>query len=138
MVEVFLDTDVAFDIIGKRVPYSEVSIKLIELSLQRRLSIAISEVSMANLVYLAFETYKIPTATKDLSDFIASCNVLPSGKKTFLLALRSDFKDKEDAIQYYTAVEHEVDYFITRNHKDYAPFRTGLVVHSPSEFLNLV
>lgn len=93
---------------------------------------------MANLVELAFETYNIPTATKDLSDFIASCNVLPSGEKIFLQALRSDFKDKEDAIQYFTALEHEVNYFITRNHKEYTPFTTGLVVHAPATLVDSI
>lgn len=135
MVEVFLDTDVAFDIVGKRTPFADVAIQIVELSQRGSLSLAISEVSMANLTHLAFGTYTIPSAAKELSDFAASCSVIPSGKKIFLQALQSDFKDKEVAIQYFTAMDHEVDYFITRNHKDYVPFISSLAVHSPSEFL---
>lgn len=138
MVEVFLDTDVAFDIVGKRIPFADVAIQIVELSSKGSLSLTISEASMANLTYLAFETYKIPNAAEELSDFIISCRVVSSGKKIFLQALKSDFKDKEDAIQYFTAMDHQVDYFITRNHRDYTSFTSGLAVHSPLEFLNQV
>ena len=131
MVNVFLDTDVTFDIIGKREPYSKISIEFVKLSSIRKLVLNISEVSMANLCYLSFETYKLPSANKNLSDFIKYCNILPSGKKIFLQALESDFKDKEDGIQYFTALDHEMDYFITRNVKDYSNFTSRLLVLSP-------
>jgi predicted nucleic acid-binding protein len=35
------------------------------------------------------------------------------------LSLESDFKDFEDAIQYHTAIENEVNIIITRNLKDF-------------------
>lgn len=38
--------------------------------------------------------------------------------KILELALASDFKDFEDAIQYYTALENHLDIIISRNKKD--------------------
>ncbi|ELR70704.1 PIN domain containing protein [Fulvivirga imtechensis AK7] len=35
------------------------------------------------------------------------------------LSLDSDFKDFEDSIQYYTAIENNLDLIITRNLKDF-------------------
>ena len=35
------------------------------------------------------------------------------------LSLNSNFKDFEDAIQYYTAIENNMDIIITRNLKDF-------------------
>jgi len=35
------------------------------------------------------------------------------------LALNSEFKDFEDAIQYYTAIENDQDLIITRNQSDF-------------------
>jgi hypothetical protein len=49
------------------------------------------------------------------------------------LAMASDFSDFEDAIQYYTALENEVDAIITRNLND---FKTSkLPVFTAKEFL---
>jgi len=38
--------------------------------------------------------------------------------KILELALASDFKDFEDAIQYHTALENHLDIIISRNKKD--------------------
>jgi predicted nucleic acid-binding protein len=45
--------------------------------------------------------------------------VLPLDDKVLELALVSDFKDFEDAIQYHTALENDIDIIITRNKKDF-------------------
>ncbi|MEM9895087.1 MAG: hypothetical protein AAF789_01845 [Bacteroidota bacterium] len=52
-----------------------------------------------------------------------------------LYALKSTFKDKEDAYQYFTALLHNMDYLITRNKKDFQKHPTAIPVFTPSEFL---
>jgi len=136
--EVFLDTDVCFDIISKREPHFEQSIKLLELAAHDRVSLMISESSLANLIHLSFDIYKIDDAIEKLVDFIRASNVVSGGKPVMLYALRSSFKDKEDALQYYTAQHHEADYFITRNIKDYKPNVEFLQVMTPKEFMNSI
>ncbi|MBS1529489.1 MAG: type II toxin-antitoxin system VapC family toxin [Bacteroidetes bacterium] len=52
-----------------------------------------------------------------------------------VLAVSSQFKDIEDAIQYYTALHHKLDYFISNDRrlkKDSLPL---LPVLTPKEFL---
>jgi len=49
-------------------------------------------------------------------------------------AMKSDFKDLEDAILYFTAVENQCDAFITRNVKDF-PKPHSIPVFTPEEFL---
>jgi hypothetical protein len=46
-------------------------------------------------------------------------NVLGVDDKIIGLSLNSEFKDFEDAIQYYTAIENNISTLITRNLKDY-------------------
>jgi predicted nucleic acid-binding protein len=57
-------------------------------------------------------------------------NVISLDSKVLDLALNSDFKDFEDAIQYYAAMESDIDIIITRNLKDFKksdiPVMTGL------------
>jgi len=53
-----------------------------------------------------------------------------------LQAIASDFRDKEDALQYFTALHHGVDYFITGNIKDYKNALEFLPVSTPEKFLS--
>lgn len=68
------------------------------------MKLVISESSIANLFYLSFDIYKIKDAVIKLSDFVEACDLLVAGKHNILGALCSPFKDKEDALQYYTAL----------------------------------
>lgn len=56
------------------------------------------------------------------------------GKSVILHALKSSFKDKEDAHQYFTAQQNEADYFITRNIRDYKPYVEFLSVMTAKTF----
>ena len=60
-------------------------------------------------------------------------------KESILNAYNSDFIDVEDGIQYYTALGNEgIDYFITRNTKDYKMSVTQLPVISSSQILKIL
>lgn len=132
--EVFLDTDVAFDILSKREPHYAGSIRLLELAAKDQIALLIAESSIANLIYLSFDIYKLTDATPRLLDFIAACNIINGGKPVITQALASGFKDKEDVLQYYTALHHGADYFITRNTKDYNYSSPLLPVYTPLVF----
>jgi predicted nucleic acid-binding protein len=134
--EVFLDTDVAFDIISKREPHFIDSIKLMELKAKDQIILLISESCIANLIYLTLEIKKIEDGLSKLTDFISSCEVINCGKQIIIESLNSDFKDKEDAVQYFTALYHGADYFVTRNTRDYKSSKKSLPVLLPSGFLN--
>ena len=139
MPRIFLDTDVAFDIISKREPHFISSLPFLRLAAEGKAMLIISESSLANLIYLSFGIYKIKEATILLSDFIGVCELVHAGKEVSMNALHSTFKVKEDALQYYTALHSEVDYFITRNIKDYRKFTDPtLPVYLPGEFFKLV
>jgi predicted nucleic acid-binding protein len=132
--EVFLDTDVSFDIISKREPHFHSSVRLLQLAAKDRVRLMISESCLANLFYLSFDIYKIKDAASILADFIGVCELVSGGQDSALSALRSACKDKEDALQYYTAVRAKADYFITRNLKDYKHRSASLPVYSPDDF----
>ncbi|HEX7014212.1 MAG TPA: PIN domain-containing protein [Cyclobacteriaceae bacterium] len=136
--DVFLDTDVSFDIISKRKPHFSASVALLEMTANGVVRPLISESSLATLFYLAFDIYKLRDASKKLSDFIGACEVVNAGKDTVLRALQSSYRDREDALQYFTALKAGADYFITRNTKDYRAAVDTLPVYTPQEFSKLV
>ena len=136
--EIFLDTDVAFDILSKRKPYFQHSVRLLELAAEDKAVLLIAESSLANLIYLSFDIYKLENAEKRLLDFISACYVISGGKEIMIKAVSSTFKVKEDALQYYTALNHGADYFITRNTTDYKEASERLPVMTPNDFMESV
>jgi len=63
-------------------------------------------------------------------------NVLPLDNKIIGLALNDEtFKDFEDGLQYFTAIENEQDIIITRNLKDYK--MSQIPVMTARQFLEL-
>jgi predicted nucleic acid-binding protein len=136
--EIFLDTDVAFDILSKRKPHFKDSVRLLELAAEDKAALLIAESSLADLIYLSFDIYKLKSAEKRLIDFISACEVLSGGKEVMIRAVSSSFKDKEDALQYYTALNHGADYFITRNISDYKEVTARLPVMKPKDLNNSI
>jgi predicted nucleic acid-binding protein len=134
--EVFLDTDVAFDILSKRKPHFQHSVRLLELAAADKILLLISESSLANLIYLTFDIYKLDSAENRLLEFISACSFISSGKTVMIEAISSRFKDKEDALQYFTALNHGADYFISRNISDYKHISKRLPVMTPIEFMS--
>jgi hypothetical protein len=59
--------------------------------------------------------------------------VSPLDDKIVELALVSDFKDFEDAIQYHTALENGIDIISTRNKKDFK--NSKLPIMTAKEYL---
>src|SRR5690625_467978 len=136
--EIFLDTDVAFDILSKRKPHYEDSIRILELAAEDRVALLIAESSLASLVYLSFDIYKLKDAEKRLLDFISACTIISGGKAVLTKAISSPFRDKENALKYYTALKNEADYFITRNIRDCKKASKRLPVMTPIEFMGSI
>ena len=60
--------------------------------------------------------------------------ILSLDAKAIELALASDFKDFEDGLQYFTAMDNEADVIITRNKKDFA--NAKIPVMTAEEYLS--
>lgn len=136
--ELFLDADMAFDIISKREPHFNESVKILELASVNKAKLSISESSLATLIYLSFEIYKLENASDKLYDFILACDILSGGRPVMLQAISSEFRDKDDALQYFTALNHGADYFITSNISDYKKSEKRLPVMTPAEFMSFI
>lgn len=140
MDNVFIDTDICLDILTQRKPFFEISNQLLVLrNTTQRIRLCISESCLPNLIYFTSFKYHIPNANIKLINWINTCRLYAANDKSIIIdALHSSFKDKEDAIQYFTALHSEADYFITRNKKDYEPHTTTLPVYTPAEFLSKI
>lgn len=138
MLEVFPDTDVCIDLLSGREPFFSNSKGILDYAENLKYRLVISESFLPTLTYILSETYKIPDTQDLLIDFINSGKIISGSKAIALLALRSTFKDKEDAFQDHIALHRGVDYFLTRNIKDYKYHADLLTVLTPTDFFKKV
>lgn len=119
MDELFIDTDIAFDLLTERQPFYIYAAKLFSLADKRRVKLFISSLCFNNLNYLLSKQYGRNSSKNILLQFKVLVTVLGVDDKIITTALNSSFPDFEDAIQYYTASENDIAILITRNIKDY-------------------
>jgi predicted nucleic acid-binding protein len=134
MIKAFVDTNVCLDLICGRKPFNASAEKLFSLADAGKIKLFVSAISFANMEYILKSQYKIDDARKALSRFKVLVSVLPLDDKIIELSIGAGFKDFEDAIQYYTAIEMGLKILITRDLRGYA--KTDLRVIDPEGFIS--
>ena len=119
MDSILVDTNIVLDLLAKRTEFLIEAQELFTLSDKNELKLYVSSLTFANTYYILSQKMKMEDARKILRKFKVLVEVLPMDDKIIDLSLESDFKDFEDAIQYYTAIENGVNIILTRNLKDF-------------------
>jgi predicted nucleic acid-binding protein len=119
MEKVFVDTDIVLDLLSNREPFYTHSAYLFSEADKGKTKIYVSSLSFSNLNYILSRQYSPDQARKKLLKFKTLVTVLSVTDKVVELALSSDFKDFEDGLQYFTAIENNIRTLLTRNLKDY-------------------
>lgn len=119
MEKVFVDTDIVLDLLSNRQPFYIHSANLFSAADKNEIKLYVSSLSFANLNYILSKQYSADQARKKLLKFKTLVTVLSVTDKVIELALSSEFKDFEDGIQYFTAIESNIKTILTRNLKDY-------------------
>jgi len=132
--KVFLDTDVILDVLTEREPHFETAVELFLQMQDRTIQAYTSPVIIANIFYILNKHLGRKKAIQSLIKLKSLVKVLNCGDRVIELALSSDFKDFEDSIQYYTALENNIDILITRNVKDYKT--ANITISTPLEYIN--
>lgn len=119
MKSIFLDTNIVLDLLAHRMPYYTAAAKIFSLADKKEIKLSISALCLADTNYILSKQHPEMEVRKILRKFKVLVNVLPLDEKTIDLALNSEFRDFEDAIQYFTAIENDQDLIITRNLPDF-------------------
>lgn len=132
MEKVFVDANIVLDLLEKREEFYEEAQELFTLADKKNVKLYVSALTLANVHYLLFKHLKME-ARKVLAKFKVLVEVLAIDDKIMDLALTSELRDFEDAIQYYTAIENEMDIILTRNKRDFK--NIDLPILTAREFL---
>ena len=137
MKRLLIDTNIVIDLLAIREPFYDDAAKLFSLADKNKIKLSVSSLTFANTNYILQKTNSALTAKEILRKFKILTIVLSLDDKIIDLALNdNEFRDFEDAIQYYSAIENSQDIIITRNLRD---FKTSkLPVMTASEFIKTI
>lgn len=133
MDKVYIDSDIILDLIQRREPFFEESLNLFILIEQNKIKGYVSPLIFSNLFYILRKIESNKFAINVLTRLKALLNIVKIDEKIVELALSSGFKDFEDAVQNYSAIEADAKYLITRNKTDYK--YSSLLVCTAKEYL---
>ncbi len=119
MDKILVDTNIVIDLLAKRDKFLIEAQELFTLSDRKKVKLYVSSLTFANTHYILSQSLKIENSRKILRRFKVLVEVLPMDDKIIDLSLDSEFKYFEDAIQYYTALENNLELILTRNLKDF-------------------
>ncbi len=132
--KIFLDTNIVLDFLLERVGEFE-EIKLIfNAATDKVLDLYVSESVLTTAIYfLQKQNIDALNVTRLL---IQNLSVLLFKIEIFASPIQS-FKDPEDGLLYFLALDAKMNYFITRNTDDFKNHLKELPVFSPKQFLQL-
>ena len=134
MKHIFMDTNVVIDFLADRQPFSLHAAKLFDLTIDGKVIIYISAVSYNNIYYIFRQSLTNNATIKLLEELTEVAEIVNITKAIIKQSLKTDFKNYEDAIQYYCALSiPEIDVIVTRDTKDFK--KSTLPVLTPTEAL---
>jgi len=131
--KIFLDTNIIVDLLTERNYELDAINEIFTLAGKEKVSLYISESIIATTFYILRKEKRIDP----LSAFREMCktmNVIPFSKDILYYSLEK-YADKEDGLLYFLAYKAKMDYFITRNVKDFTFLFPSLPVMSPTNFI---
>jgi predicted nucleic acid-binding protein len=134
MSRILIDTNIVIDLLSRRKEFYDEAANLFSRADKNELVLTISSLTFANTNYILTKLKTAKEAREILRKFKVLVEILSLDDKITQLALSDDdFPDFEDGLQYYSAMENQIDLIITRNKKDFK--NSKIPVFTAKEFL---
>ena len=134
MDRVLIDSDVSLDSFFDREPFAEYSTVILSMCESGKISGFLTPLIFSNVYYLLRRIAKHEKVIEKLKQLLKITEVLQMDRNVIEKALNSTFKDFEDALQNYSAVNiGNIDLILTRNLKDYKKSELG--VFTPETYI---
>lgn len=134
MDKVLIDTDVILDFFFDREPFAEFATEILNLCESEKIKGFTTPVIICNVYYLLRKTAKHEIIIEKIKQLLNIIDITSMDKEVVFGALNSKFKDFEDALQNFSAIENgQISIILTRNVKDYK--KSKLAVLTPETYL---
>ena len=132
--KVFIDANILLDFTLKRTGYAEAK-QILELAINGKIHAFITPAIVHIIGYWLAKAYGVLKAKEILITLLIDIQIIDISHETTLNALHSKINDIEDALQYYTALHHKLDYFISEDKKLQKESIPVLPVYTAKEFI---
>ena len=132
--KVFLDANILLDITMKRADFAQ-SGKIVSLAVEGTIEAYITPSIVHILGYWLTKAYGNAKAKELILTILTDVTVIDIPHEIVVNALHSKITDIEDALQYFTAMHYNIDYFISRYKNLQKQSSPTLPVYTPKEFL---
>lgn len=136
MSRIFLDSNVILDLLGERVPFFDSIAKVATLADQKKLTLIVSPLSFTTVDYVLNKYETSESVLNKLRKFKIICQLCEVNDEIIDKALNSNFKNFEDAVQYFTAQQSNCSVIITRNGKDFK--NSTIPIMTAEEYLSSI
>ena len=134
MSRLLIDTNIVIDLLSKSENFYDEAADLFSRADKKELDLTISSLTFANTNYILTKLKSGKEAREILRKFKVLVELLALDDKITELALSdNNFPVFEDGLQYYSAIENQVDVIITRNKKDFK--NSKIPILTAKEFL---
>ncbi len=127
---VLIDTNVLFDVLGKRAPHYVPANQLL-LQCRRRQTVGLVALHSVADVWYHFEAPALPFLRDRL---LPSVSVVGASSEAIQAALALGFTDFEDALVSAAAAQHKARFILTRNRKHFRNSRVPAL--APADYLS--
>lgn len=134
--KIFLDANFLLDFLLKRKEY-EIALQLLSLAKKRQLLVFTNPSIIQTVSFYLQKDFDSLTAKSLLIELLKLVSIVETNPNTIAKALNSPIKDIEDAIHYYTALDHQIDFLITNDIDFLKMDGEVLNIKTPKEFLKL-
>lgn len=136
--KVFIDTNVMIDLLARRIPFYENAKLLFSLVDMGKCTVVVAPISFSTTAYLLERKLGYEELSQILRDFASIVEIADIDEQIVRksLSTTSRFRDIEDAMQHYAALQSECDCIVTRNVKDFQ--NSDIPVYSPEDFLKVI
>jgi len=133
--KIFLDANILLDFILKREEYDKAR-DIIQIIRDGNAEGFVTPSIVHILGYWLTKAYDSEKAKELILLLLEEIKVIDIPHEITILALASKIDDIEDALQYYSAIHHNLDFFISRDKKLKKSSVVALPVYTPHEFLS--
>ena len=134
--KIFLDANVCIDFLLQRKGF-EPSEEIFERILSGELKAYTSPAIIHIIAYFLKKVHEIKVVKNVLLNLLTDIKVIDSNHEVTVAAVNSNMTDIEDALEYYTAIHHKMDYFISLDKHLQKAVTPMLPIYSPAAFLKL-
>ena len=132
-MNVFIDTNVVVDFLGKRDGFFESAAMIFQMQKDEKINAVVSSLTIINCAYILRKVFSREVMLDKVEKLCKTFRISAIDKTTLVEALERRPYDFEDTVQYISALPYKPDIIITRDKRGFLNLEVPIM--TPDEFI---